>query len=218
MDYIIPFLKELELFKGLDTQGLQHVLGCLEGHVRSFEKKELIYNVGEPMPYAGLVMVGTVVVGLTHLDGNEHNVRPFCRGELFGESFACSPQRLATVQVTALQKSSVLFLKFSNLLENYATQCPYASRMTANLLLSATQSNLQLNEKINLLSLRHIRERILAYLRGCPSTQGRVQLPFNRQEFADFLGVDRSALSRELAKMKGEGLLDYEKNIINMYK
>lgn len=92
--------------------------------------------------YAGIVLSGSIVTGHTHERGNEHYIQHFLPGEMFCESFACNLSQLSTVEVMARKKSQVLFLKLSNLFQDYATRCPHASRMTANLLGFTTQSNL----------------------------------------------------------------------------
>lgn len=216
MESYIPFLEKIFIFDQLDAQGITYVLSCLEAHVSHFEKNEIIYHHGEPIPYAGLVISGDIVTGHIHEGGNEHDILHFVEGDLFGESYACDITRLSTVDVLARKKSSVLFMKFSNLFQDYATNCPYASRITANLLLSTTRSNLLLNKKVQLLSLKQIRERIFAYFEMCDEMEGKIHLPFNRQDFANYLGVDRSALSRELARMKEDGLIAIDKNTIEI--
>lgn len=218
MKQYIPFLKKIPLFSPLDEEGISHVLTCLEAHIATFDKKELLYAPFDPITYAGVVLEGEIVANMLNSDGNEFGVRHFFSGDIFGESYSCVPHCPTPLQIIACKKSTILFLKFSNLFQPYTANCPYASRITANLLLATAQSNILQNLKIKILTQKHIRERILSYLYNCGASRSNptVYLPFNRQEFANYLGVERSALSRELSNMRQDGIITFRKNVISI--
>lgn len=209
-------LATLPLFAHLDEEGIARTLSCLEAYTSNYQRGQPVFLMGEPIIHGGILLSGEVLVGISTAEGNEHTMRSFQQGELFGAAYACVPAQYADVQMVAQEESTVLFLKLSNLFEGYATRCPCAAQVTANLLRITAQSNLIQQQKIKILSQRHIRERIITYFTTCAEVDGKVHLPFNRQELANYLGVDRSALSRELSKMKEEGLLDYRKNTFTL--
>lgn len=214
MEEYIGLLKQSPLFDGLDEGTIMGALSHLEAYTSAYEKYEMIYPCIEAIRYAGMVLQGDVMVGMSTAEGNEHTMRHFRQGELFAMAYACVPSPHDEIQLVAQQPCQILFLKLSNLLEHSASDCPHVARITTNLLRLMATSNLIQQKKIEILSYRHIRERITIYLKGCEIVEGKVHLPFNRQDFANYLGVDRSALSRELGKMREEGLLDYHKSTI----
>lgn len=202
----------MALFDQEDEEGITHVLRCLEAYQKTYGKNEIIYHQNEPMPYAGIVLEGEVYTVMFNSVGNEHHVAQFLPGDLFGAAYACAPDIHSNVQTIACKNSRILFLKFSNLFLPDSIRCPYASQITSNLLRETARNNILQNQKIQLLTQKHIRERILLFLQSFPRDDSRIEIPFNRQAMANYLDIERSALSRELSRMKQEGIIDFQGN------
>lgn len=210
-------LKKMPLFRNATDEDIIYVLRCLEAFEKTFDKNEIIFDYFDPISCAGIVLEGEVFVVMHNSAGREYGVRRFAEGDLFGEAYACVPQEPSSVQVLAHQKSRILFLKFSNLFQPYAATCPHASKITANLLQETAKNNIFQNKKLMIVTQKHIRDKLTAYLWTLPQDKDHtVLLPFDRQGLANYLGVERSALSRELSRMKEDGLLDFHKNRVTL--
>lgn len=210
-------LKQSPLFAGADENAMAHILTCLEARVAVYGKGEIICHYGDCLPCAGIVLEGKLSLIVPGSDGRESNIRMACVADSFGCSHACVPQQPALMTVIARKKTKIMFLKLSKLFLPQALGCQYASLLTANLLKQTAAANLEQNRRIHIMSQKSIREKLLLLLEQSTKNGNRVQLAMNRQELADYLGVERSALSREMARMKQEGLIDYHKNEITTY-
>lgn len=217
MEEYFSLLKKMPLFHNATDEDITYVLRCLEAFTKSYDKNEVIYNYFERIPYAGIVLSGEIHVVMHNSTGSEYSIRRFIAGDIFGESYACIPEALSTIQVLSHQKCMVLFMRFSNLFLPYASTCPHASKITANLLKETARNNIFQNQKIQILTQRHVRDKLTTYLYTLSQDDTRtVRIPFDRQGLANYLGVERSALSRELSRMQKEGLLDFYKNRITL--
>lgn len=216
MKNYISLLSESTLFNKLSAADIPKVLKCLEGHTKTFDKGQIIYDYYDIIEYAGIVLEGEAAMIMLNSSGNQHNIRRILPGEIFGESYSCIPTEKSIAQIISNKKSTVLFLKFENLFKKKSVQCPYVSQVTANLLKETAKINIQLNTKIEILTQKHIREKLIVFLRYIKNEKSTVTIPLNRQGLANYLGVERSALSRELSNMKKEGLIDYSKNKITV--
>lgn len=216
MKHYLSILKQMPLFESADDDAILRILNCLDGHQKTFEKNEIIYHYFDQINCAGIVLDGEIDAVILTACGKEYGVRRFTKGTLFGESYACVPSEQSAIQIVAKKKTSVLFLKFSNLFLPQSHCCPFAAQVTANLLRETAKNNIFQNNKLQLLTQKHIRDRLMIYLGSINSSDRTIILPFNRQGLANYLGVERSALSRELCKMKAEGLIDFYKNKITI--
>lgn len=209
-------LKYMQLFESIETDSISKVIRCLEGHTKTFKKGQIIYNYFDQINYAGVVLEGQVSATMINSCGNEYSVRNFCAGKLFGEAYSCAPEEPSAIQLTSTIESKVLFLKLSNLFKNQSFHCPYSSQITANLLKEIAKNNLYQNQKLQILTQKNIRDRLVVYLRSLKMKDNTVVIPFNRQELANYIGAERSALSRELSKMKNDKLININKRQITI--
>ena len=139
------------------------------------------------------------------------------RGRVFGESLVCSMSEDSPIQIDALTETEVLYLDFDPLLLQQENGCPYRMRVTANLLREMGKGALFLNQKMRILAQNRLRNRIKVYLQGLPiASNGEIRLEMGRGEMADYLCVDRSALSRELGRMQKEGILTYQGQVVHI--
>lgn len=210
----LPFLTSTPLFQGANEEETQEMLQCLGAFERTYGKGDLIYCAGEPVESMGLILSGSAQIELDDLWGNKTLLDHVEAGQLFAETYACIPGEPLLVNVVACEKSEVLFLNAARLLTTCSRSCAHHNRLIQNLLQISAQKNLALSRRSLHTASKTIRGRLLSYLSEQAKRSGSnsFSLSFNRQQLADYLGVDRSALSNELSKMRRDGLLTYEKS------
>ena len=208
------FLTKTELFRGTTTVEVEELLRCLNASVREYEKGEVIYRAGQTIERLGMVIQGGVTIESDDIWGNRSILSHVEPGAIFGETYACIAGEPLLINVAAAEKSQILFLEIARALDGRADACPFHGRLAQNLLQICARKNLLLSRRILHTSSKTIRGRLLSYFSEQAQKSGSHQftIPFNRQQLADYLNVDRSALSGELSKMKAEGILNYEKN------
>ncbi len=212
MDY--NFLSKTILFRGTTADEVRNMLGCLESFTQSYQKGDIVYRNGEQIHYLGLVLSGSVNIENDDIWGNKNILNNVQSGKIFAETYACSPNSPLTVTVVAAEKSEILFLNVHRILTTCSSSCQHHNKLIHNLLQEMAQKNLSLSQKIFHTAPKSIRGRLLSYLSQQALEHGSQEfdIPFNRQQLADYLNVERSALSNELSKMKADCILDYEKN------
>lgn len=209
------FLIKTPIFREVTEAEAKAMLECLQTSHKTYGKNDIIYQSGTHVETLGLVLNGSVNIENYDVWGNKNILDNVPAGQLFGEAYACLPNERLMVNVVAAQESEILFLNMKRLLNTCPTACQYHSQLIQNLLAVMAQKNLNLTHKIFHTSPKSIRERLLSYLSFQAIKQGKYQfeIPFNRQQLADYLGVDRSAMSNELSKMKRDGLIAFKKNL-----
>ncbi len=207
-------LANTALFRGASPQEAEAMLNCLGAAERGYTKGEQIYHSGDYVTDLGMVLSGSVLIQTDDLWGNTTVLDRIGPGQIFAETYACVPGEPLMVDVVAAEGTQVLFLNVERVLRVCSHTCAHHSKLIRNLLLLSAQKNLNLSRKIFYTSSKTIRGRLLSYLsyqarrNGTPS----FTITFNRQQLADYLNVERSALSNELSKMQRDGLLVVEKN------
>lgn len=207
------------LFAGINENEIDEILFCLGAREKAYEKGSYIYRIGEEVKSLGLVKTGSVNIIKDDVWGNARILDHVRAGQIFAETYACLADEPMTINVQAAEQSQILFLDIGRLFEvgdkrGCPPSCPYHVRLTKNLLKVLASKNLNLTRKIDLLTPKSIRERVMIYLSGQAVRQGKNEfdIPFDRQQMADYLSVERSALSNELSKLKKEGLIEFKKN------
>lgn len=216
----LSFLQQTPLFRGIEASDLESILHCLQATTADYEKDQRIYSSGEPIRCIGLVLSGGVIMERNDCWGNRSIIGCAKAGEIFGETYACIPGEPLLIEVVAAEKTQVLFCNVGRIMEVCSNSCVFHRTMIQNLLAITARKNLELSRRILYTSPKSIRGRLMTYLSDLARQAGRdtVSVPFNRQQLADYLGVDRSALSNELSKMQRDGLLRYEKNTFYLSK
>lgn len=204
----------VSLFEGIPAAELESILGCLGVRDRRYRRGDAILREGDPVEMVAVVLAGSVQIERTDTAGNRMILASFGSGEVFAESIVCAGLERSPVSVFAVEDSSVLFIPFRRLIRPCGKTCAGHYRLVENMLKLLAGKNLVLSGKIEISGKRSIREKVLAYLSMERKKAGTSEflIPFNRNELADFLCTDRSALSRELSRMRGEGLIGYEGN------
>lgn len=205
---------ECWLFEGIEEREIEVILSCLQAEVKYYKKDNYIYRIGDKVHCLGLVTEGAVNIIKDDAWGNAQILDHVRAGQIFAETYACLEDEPLMVNVQAAEQTCILFLDTGRLLKHCPSSCSYHSRLIQNLLKVIASKNLNLTRKIDLLTPKSIRERVMIYLSGQAVRQGKNEfdIPFNRQQMADYLSVERSALSNELSKLKKEGLIDFRKN------
>lgn len=208
------FLTKTLLFRGASKEEVEKMLRCLSTHTKAFQKGEMIYHAGETVDCMGLVLSGSVNIENDDVWGNKSIFSHVGVGRIFAETYACIPGETLMINVIAAEKTEILFLNATRLLEICPNSCAHHQKLIKNLLQISAQKNLELSRRILHTSSKTIRGRLLSYFSEQAMQNGSYQftIPFNRQQLADYLGVDRSAMSNELSKMRNDGILSYEKN------
>lgn len=207
-------LTSCALFKGISEQDIRTALDCLGGIRREYQKDELIFTAGQQAEGVGIVLSGSVYVIQEDFWGNRSILAHVTAGGLFGEAFACAQAEMLPISVLACEKTKILLVDYHRIVSVCSKSCSFHSRLIENMLQVLAAKNIFLTNRMEHLSRRTTREKLLSYLSGEAIRQGgaAIQAPFSRQELADYLAVDRSALSRELGRMEADGLLEYSRN------
>lgn len=214
MSNYLEVIKKCPIFSNISTQEAEAMLGCLQGKKEEFEKGSCILQIGDTLDSVGLLLCGKAMIIQEDFWGNRNILSQIMPGQIFGEAFACSPGSVLNVSVFAEKDCLVLWLNVGRILTTCPTACEHHSRMIRNLLSDLAEKNLRLNEKLTHMGQRKTREKLMSYLSAQAQKSGNAQfeIPFNRQQLADYLSVERSAMSLELSKLKAEGIIDYDKN------
>ena len=203
-------LSACPLFAGIWEEELKDMLACLGARVKRTQKDQILFREGEPARFVGIVLSGQVRVLREDYDGNRSIVAVIEPGQLFAEAFACAEVRALPVSVAAATEGAVLLLDCRRVLTTCSGACPFHTRLIRNLLRVVAEKNLLLNRKIEVVSRRTTREKLLTYLRSQAKKSGSREftIPYDRQGLADFLEVERSAMSAEIGKLRREGVLE----------
>ena len=216
MDY--KLLENAPLFKDVPPEEINVMLQCLGTEERDYDKGETIFHAGDVIHNIGLVLTGRVQIENDDVWGNKSVLESVGPGFAFAESYACIPGEPLMVSAIAAEPSHILFLDTGRVLTTCPSACTHHNRLIHNLLYIMAKKNLMLTRKIDHMGQRSIREKVMAYLSFESEKQKKKTfgIPFNRQQLADYLAVDRSALSAELSRMKKDGLIEFEKNIFTL--
>lgn len=208
------FLSTTPLFAGISEREIEHVLGCLQARERTYQKGEVIFRAGTRITDIGLIESGGANMTVVFYWGYSRIFGHFEAGDVIGENYAALPDTELPGDMIAVEETRVLFMDLKRIMTTCSQCCSYHHDLMMNLLRIAARKNLELSRRMMQTSSRSIRERLLMYLSRQADIHGgpAFSIPFDRQQLADYLGVDRSALSAELARMKRDGLIDYRKN------
>ncbi len=222
MEEALSCIGRMPIFNGIEEEELYTLIKCCDGQMAVFEKDQWIFRAGEELGYIMVVLKGRLAVIREDFWHQQRETDHILPGEIFGENYASAGNRTLPVDIKAAEKSEVLFLDYERSLTFCTMSCPFHSMMVHNLikLMSAGKENIE--EKLEHISQKTTRDKLRSYLsrRALQEGSNSFDIPYNRQELADYLGVDRSAMSSELGKMKNEGILEFKKNhfILNTLK
>lgn len=214
MKKYLKLLKNTKLFEGITEAEIETVLGCLSASVMSYKKGDIVFHRGERITSVALLLEGGIHIQKEDYWGNLSILNEISEGDIFGEVYACLGNDKILNHAVAVKPSVVLFLDVGRILTLCPSACRFHGRLVRNLLSVLALKNKMLTQKLEHMSQRTTREKLLSYLseQSLRTGSSSFTIPFNRQQLADFLSVDRSAMSNELSKMRDEGILLFEKN------
>ena len=207
-------LEECSLFSEIRWEDLEKMLACMLAEVKTFGRGQDVWVEGAPAGQIGVVLQGAVQVYRLDFLGNRSLIFRLGQGEVFGEAFACAEVEAVPVAVSAEENAEILFLRASCVLHPCERHCGHHDRLIYNLMRDLAEEALWFHERVEITSKRTTRNKLLAYLAHMRRETGSstFSVPFDRQELADFLEVDRSGLSAEIGKLRRAGVIRCEKN------
>lgn len=207
-------LKKCPLFNNIEDENLISMLSCFNASVKSYGKKETIIAEGEEAKYIGILLTGSAQIINIDYFGNRNIVSNIEPSEMFGESFACAEVKATPISVIANEDCEVLLIDCNRITHPCSNGCSFHQQIIFNLMKIMATKNIIFHQKIEITSKRSTREKLLAYLTVQAKKCGdnSFDIPFDRQELADYLQVDRSGLSAEISKLRNEGVLKSKKN------
>lgn len=218
MRKFLNVLKKCPLFFDVSDDDIITMLGCLKARTDIFDKNYTILSEESPAKYIGIVLSGSVQITQTDYYGNRSILGNLCEGELFAEAFACMQTASMPISVIANVKSNIMFIDCNHILHTCQNGCPHHQQLIYNLMKVLALKTVMFQQKIEVISKRTTREKLLTYLTTCAKKNNRksFKIPFNRQELADYLEVDRSGLSAQISKLRKEGVLECRGNYFKL--
>lgn len=214
MKDFLEIIKRCPLFNEIKDENLSGMLSCLGARVFTFEKRQTIISEGAPAKYVGILLSGRAKI--IHIDymGNRSIVAEIRPYETFGEAFAYSESKTTPVDIVADESCDVMFIDSIRITQPCCNVCDFHKQLIYNLMRSLAVKNLMFHRRIEITSKRSTREKLMTYLvmQAKDSQSSSFDIPYDRQELADYLEVDRSGLSAEISKLRREGILKSDKN------
>ena len=214
MKDFLPVIRSSQLFSGTSEEELTAMLSCLKAEKKDFPKEAFVLRAGDAADSIGLVLSGNILVIQEDIWGNRNILSKAGAGQTFAAAYACAPGSVLNVSVMTETPVTAMFLNVRRILTVCPSACSHHSRIIRNLLGEMAEKNLRLSEKLTHMGQRGTRAKLMSYLSSEAQRLGKYEfdIPFSRQQLADYLAVERSGLSLELGKMKKDGVLDYHKS------
>ncbi len=203
-------LRKCPLFHQIEDENLLSILRCLGAKIASFDKRHTIIAEGNPAKYIGIVLSGSAQIVQVDYYGNRTILSSIETSQVFAEAFACAEVHSIPVSIIANEPSEVMLIECSKILHVCSNYCGFHQQLILNLMRDLAKKTLMYHQKIEITSKRTTREKLMTYLMLQAKKEGSnsFDIPFNRQELADYLEVDRSGLSAEISKLRNEGLIE----------
>ena len=213
MEKHLGILRKCPLFETIGDSELLRMLVCLGAKIKTYDKNSTIFDVGSSIKHIGIVLSGLAQIIQIDYCGNRSILSNVAPSEIFGEAFACAESTLP-VSIVESEPCEIMLIECSHITHTCENGCGFHNQLIYNLMKDLAKKNVTSYQKIEVTSKRRTREKLLTYLAICARENGKSSfyIPFDRQELADYLEVERSGLSSEIAKMQREGILKSRKN------
>lgn len=204
----------MNIFDGIDTESLKLLTNCLQAVEKTYKKEEIIFDIGDEITAVAYIIEGAVQLSKDDYEGGKVILEHISEGEIFAQSMVCAGVEKSSVCAIAIEDTRILFMDFKRILSICSNSCPFHKRLVENIIKNISLKNMMLQERIELLAKKTLRERILYMLLKEKRKTGKniFEIPYSREQMAQYLAADRSALSRELSNMKCEKIIDFHKN------
>lgn len=214
MEQYYPVLEKCVLFRTIKETDLGHLLKCLGSQVKNYKEEEYVILSGDEINYVGIIVSGMVEVVKESVAGNKHIIAFLGPSEMFAEGIVCTAKRISPVTVRAKEDSKILFIPYERIIKSCGNSCTFHISLIQNMMVILGEKNARLNRKLELLTLKGMREKLVCFLLNEAQQSGSsmFHIILNRTELADYLNVSRTSMCRELARMKEEGLIDFYGN------
>lgn len=210
MEQYFDIISKGPLFSGISREDLQSLMGCLQARVQTVRKGDPVFLEGDAAGFVGIILEGSIQLEQYDYYGDRSVIGWAEPGDIFGETFACAGVETMPVSAYARQNSRVMMLSFGKMLTVCSNACPFHNKLVKNMMQLVAKKNLELSGKIRIMSRKTTREKLMEYLlaQAKRADSSEFTIPFDRQALADYLGVERSAMSAELSKLKNAGILE----------
>ncbi|MBE6879139.1 MAG: Crp/Fnr family transcriptional regulator [Ruminococcaceae bacterium] len=214
MKKYISVLRQSSIFSNISENEIELLAGCIQPVIRRYRKGEYVFCHGDSMDSITVLLEGSVHIQKDDYWGNRSIINIIEAGDMFGESYALTQNSVMLNDAVAVEDCVVAFFDIHRMLTSCSSSCHFHSKVIQNLFFALSEKNIKLVQKLGHISQRSTREKLISYLseQAAINKNNSFNIPFNRQQLADFLSVDRSAMSNELCKMRDEGLLTFHKN------
>ena len=214
MKKYVSVLKRTQLFSGVGDDEIISMLSCLGAKLFTYKKGEYVLRQGEHLNDITVLVEGNLHIQKDDYWGNRSILGQIAVGEMFGEAYVAPESGALLNDVVAVENSAVIFFDVKRIITTCSSACRFHAMVVQNLFFAISEKNRKLVQKLGHMSKRSTREKLISYLSEEANRQNcsYFTIPYNRQQLADFLSVDRSAMSNELCKMRDEGLLEFDKN------
>ena len=218
MNKYIGILKRTQMFAGVIDDEISSMLNCLGARLKSYKKGEYVLRQGEHLSDIIVLVEGNLHIQKDDYWGNRSILGQISVGELFGEAYIAPESSALLNDVVAVEDSTIILFDVKRIITTCPSACRFHAMVVQNMFFAISEKNRRLVQKLGHRSKRSTREKLISYLSEEAKKQNTASftIPFNRQQLADFLSVDRSAMSNELCKMRDDGLLEFDKNQFRM--
>ena len=219
MQNYISVLKRTQLFAGVSAEEITSMLSCLGARLCTYKKGEYVLRQGEHLRDITILVDGNLHIQKDDYWGNRSILGQIAVGEMFGEAYVAPESGALLNDVVAVVDSAVIFFDVKRIITTCSSACRFHAIIVQNMFFAISEKNRKLVQKLGHMSKRSTRAKLISYLseEAKRHNSSSFTIPFNRQQLADFLSVDRSAMSNELCKMRDEGLLEFEKNQFKLF-
>lgn len=219
MKNYIHILKRTKLFAGVGDDEISAMLSCLGARLYNYKKGEYVLRQGEHLSDIIVLVEGNLHIQKDDYWGNRSILSQVAVGEMFGEAYVAPESGALLNDVVATENSTVIFFDVRKIITTCSSGCRFHYMIVQNMFFAISDKNRKLVQKLGHMSKRTTREKLISYLSEESKKQNssNFTIPFNRQQLADFLSVDRSAMSNELCKMRDEGLIEFDKNYFKLF-
>lgn len=214
MKKYLNILRQCPLFEQINDDDLIRMLGCLGAKVEFFDKKYTVISEGSPAKYIGIVLSGSLQIIQIDYYGNRSILGDITPSQVFAEAFACAETKSIPVNVIANEPSWIMLIDCAHILHTCSNNCGFHQKLIFNLMKDLAAKTIMFHQRIEITSKRTTREKLLTYLalQAKKADSNSFDIPFDRQELADYLEVERSGLSAEISKLRKEQIIDNQKN------
>lgn len=210
----LKIMMRVSLFRGVSEQDLEAMLACLGAVERKYRKNDVILLAGTKITSIGVMAEGSAQITRDDAEGNRAILSELVRADLFAEAYVAAGSMEIPVTVIATSDCRIVWIPFNKIVEPCSSACSFHKKLIQNMMRVIAMKNIMMNEKMRILSCKTTKEKLMTYLSDYSERVGKnkFKIPFSRSELADFLSVDRSAMSRELSRLRDDGYLRYHKN------